>query len=73
MLVAETTTPDWEPEMKRAAGIITDRGGRTCHAAIIACEMEIPAVVGTADATAKLPNGTAETIPDSVKVTYFRR
>ncbi|WP_241503874.1 phosphoenolpyruvate synthase [Ferruginivarius sediminum] len=51
VLVADTTTPDWEPVMKRAAAIVTNRGGRTCHAAIVARELGIPAVVGTGDAT----------------------
>jgi pyruvate, water dikinase len=49
--VADTTDPDWEPIMKRAAAIVTNRGGRTCHAAIIARELGIPAVVGTGRAT----------------------
>ena len=62
ILVAETTTPDWEPVMKRAAGIVTDRGGRTCHAAIIAREMGIPAVVGTGDGMAKLHSGANVTL-----------
>jgi pyruvate,water dikinase len=62
ILVAETTTPDWEPVMKRAAGIVTDRGGRTCHAAIIAREMGIPAVVGTGEATTKLADGIDVTL-----------
>ncbi|HUO02905.1 MAG TPA: phosphoenolpyruvate synthase [Rhizomicrobium sp.] len=62
ILVAETTTPDWEPVMKQAAGIITDRGGRTCHAAIIAREMGIPAVVGTVDGMSKLRDGMAVTL-----------
>ena len=48
VLVADTTTPDWEPVMKRAAAIVTSRGGRTCHAAIVARELGIPAVVGAA-------------------------
>ena len=52
VLVADMTDPDWEPIMKRAAAIVTNRGGRTCHAAIIARELGIPAVVGTGDATA---------------------
>ena len=52
VLVADMTDPDWEPIMKRAAAIITNRGGRTCHAAIIARELGIPAVVGTGTATA---------------------
>ena len=50
VLVADTTTPDWEPVMKTAAAIVTNRGGRTCHAAIIARELGVPAVVGTGDA-----------------------
>ncbi|QKT04669.1 phosphoenolpyruvate synthase [Ectothiorhodospiraceae bacterium 2226] len=54
VLVADMTDPDWEPVMKRAAAIVTDRGGRTCHAAIIARELGIPAVVGTGDATQRL-------------------
>lgn len=57
VLVAETTTPDWEPVMKTAAAVITDRGGRTCHAAIIARELGIPAVVGAGDATHALTTG----------------
>ena len=52
VLVTEMTDPDWEPVMKRAAAIVTNRGGRTCHAAIIARELGIPAVVGCGDATA---------------------
>ena len=51
VLVADTTTPDWEPVMKTAAAIVTNRGGRTCHAAIVARELGIPAVVGANDAT----------------------
>ncbi len=54
ILVADTTTPDWEPVMKQAAAIITNKGGRTCHAAIVSRELGIPAVVGTEDATEKL-------------------
>src|SRR5688572_3146134 len=54
VLVTEITDPNWEPVMKRAAAIITNRGGRTCHAAIIARELGIPAVVGCGDATEKL-------------------
>jgi pyruvate,water dikinase len=50
VLVADMTDPDWEPIMKRAAAIVTNRGGRTCHAAIIARELGVPAVVGTGDA-----------------------
>ena len=57
VLVADTTTPDWEPVMKKAAAIVTNRGGRTCHAAIIARELGIPAIVGCNDATHAIPNG----------------
>ena len=59
VLVADMTDPDWEPVMKRAAAIVTNRGGRTCHAAIIARELGIPAVVGCGDATADDPRGPA--------------
>jgi pyruvate,water dikinase len=59
VLVADMTDPDWEPIMKRAAAIVTNRGGRTCHAAIIARELGIPAVVGCGDATRRL-EGVAE-------------
>jgi pyruvate,water dikinase len=62
VLVADTTTPDWEPVMKTAAAIVTNRGGRTCHAAIIARELGIPAVVGTGNATTALPDGTVVTV-----------
>ncbi len=62
VLVADMTDPDWEPVMKRAAAIVTNRGGRTCHAAIIARELEIPAVVGTRDATKVLRDGTTVTV-----------
>ena len=54
VLVAEMTSPDWQTVMKKAAAIVTDRGGRTCHAAILARELGVPAVVGTGDATARL-------------------
>ena len=56
------TDPDWEPIMKRASGIVTNRGGRTCHAAIIARELGIPAVVGTGDATRTLTDGRSVTV-----------
>jgi pyruvate,water dikinase len=56
------TDPDWEPVMKRASAIVTNRGGRTCHAAIIARELGIPAVVGCGDATEKIPDGAAVTV-----------
>jgi pyruvate,water dikinase len=62
VLVADTTTPDWEPVMKTAAAIVTNRGGRTCHAAIIARELGIPAVVGTGNATTAIPDGTVVTV-----------
>jgi pyruvate,water dikinase len=62
ILVAPATSPDWEPVMKIAAGIITDKGGRTCHAAIVARELGIPAVVGATHATEKLNTGTNVTI-----------
>jgi pyruvate,water dikinase len=62
VLVTAMTDPDWEPVMKRAAAIVTDRGGRTCHAAIIARELGIPAVVGCGDATAVLGEGQAVTV-----------
>jgi pyruvate,water dikinase len=62
VLVAGMTDPDWEPVMKRAAAIVTDRGGRTCHAAIIARELGIPAVVGSGDATSTLVDGMMVTV-----------
>jgi len=62
VLVADMTDPDWEPVMKRAAAIVTNRGGRTCHAAIIARELDIPAVVGTGDATKALDDGDEVTV-----------
>jgi len=62
VLVAETTSPDWEPVMKQASAIVTDRGGRTCHAAIVARELGIPAVVGAENATQLLEPGVAVTV-----------
>ncbi|KAB1646511.1 MULTISPECIES: phosphoenolpyruvate synthase [unclassified Pseudoclavibacter] len=62
VLVADITDPDWEPIMKRASAIVTNRGGRTCHAAIIARELGIPAVVGTGDATHALADGRSVTV-----------
>ncbi len=62
VLVADITTPDWEPVMKTAAAIVTNRGGRTCHAAIIARELGIPAVVGAGDATSAIQNGAPVTV-----------
>ncbi|NYE18063.1 phosphoenolpyruvate synthase [Microbacterium immunditiarum] len=62
VLVADMTDPDWEPIMKKAAAIVTNRGGRTCHAAIIARELGIPAVVGAGDATRTLQDGRDVTV-----------
>jgi pyruvate,water dikinase len=62
VLVTEMTDPNWEPVMKRAGAIVTNRGGRTCHAAIIARELGIPAVVGCGDATEKLVDGALVTV-----------
>ncbi len=62
VLVADMTDPNWEPVMKRAAAIITNRGGRTCHAAIIARELGVPAVVGCGDATEVLKDGMMVTV-----------
>nr|WP_035052314.1 phosphoenolpyruvate synthase [Andreprevotia chitinilytica] len=62
VLVSDMTDPDWEPVMKRAAAIVTNRGGRTCHAAIIARELGIPAVVGTGSATRVLKDGDLVTV-----------
>ncbi len=62
VLVADMTDPDWEPVMKRASAIVTNRGGRTCHAAIIARELGIPAVVGCGHATREIDDGTPVTV-----------
>ena len=62
ILVTDMTDPDWEPVMKRASAIVTNRGGRTCHAAIIARELGIPAVVGCGDATEQLKEGQLVTV-----------
>jgi pyruvate, water dikinase len=62
ILIADITTPDWEPVMKTAAAIVTNRGGRTCHAAIIARELGVPAVVGAGNATTVVPNGEKVTV-----------
>ncbi len=62
VLVTDMTDPNWEPVMKRASAIVTNRGGRTCHAAIIARELGIPAVVGCGDATEKLSDGLLVTV-----------
>lgn len=62
VLVTDMTDPDWEPIMKRAAAIVTNRGGRTCHAAIVARELGIPAVVGCEQATQKISDGQPVTV-----------
>jgi pyruvate,water dikinase len=62
VLVADNTTPDWEPVMKAAGAIVTNRGGRTCHAAIVARELGIPAVVGTGDITERVATGDVVTV-----------
>jgi pyruvate,water dikinase len=62
VLVTDMTDPDWEPIMKRASAIVTNRGGRTCHAAIIARELGIPAVIGCVDATKKISNNKPVTV-----------
>ena len=62
VLVADMTTPDWEPVMKTAAAIVTNRGGRTCHAAIIARELGVPAVIGCENATTAIASGSEVTV-----------
>jgi pyruvate,water dikinase len=62
VLVTEMTDPDWEPVMKRAAAVVTDRGGRTCHAAIVSRELGIPAIVGTGTGTSAMKTGEAVTV-----------
>jgi pyruvate,water dikinase len=62
VLVTQATNPDWEPVMKRAAAIVTDRGGRTCHAAIVSRELGVPAVVGAEGATERITTGQAITV-----------
>ncbi|MFZ5546624.1 MAG: phosphoenolpyruvate synthase [Pseudomonadota bacterium] len=71
VLVTDMTDPNWEPVMKRASAIVTNRGGRTCHAAIIARELGIPAVVGCGDATEKLQDGALVTVACSEGDTGF--
>jgi pyruvate, water dikinase len=61
-LITDRTDPDWEPIMKRASAIVTNQGGRTCHAAIIARELGIPAIVGCGDATTRLLGANQITI-----------
>jgi pyruvate, water dikinase len=62
VLVTEMTDPDWEPVMKRAAAVVTDRGGRTCHAAIVSRELGLPAIVGTGSGTSAIPPGEEVTV-----------
>ncbi|KAF0221556.1 MAG: pyruvate water [Geobacteraceae bacterium] len=62
ILLADTTTPDWEPVMKKAVAVITNRGGRTCHAAIVSRELGIPSIVGTNGATEKIRSGQQVTV-----------
>ncbi len=71
VLVSDMTDPNWEPVMKKAGAIVTNRGGRTCHAAIIARELGIPAVVGCGDATEKLADGALVTVVCSEGDTGF--
>ena len=71
VLVTDMTDPNWEPVMKRASAIVTNRGGRTCHAAIIARELGIPAVVGCGDATDTVPDGALVTVACSEGDTGF--
>ncbi len=69
IIVTEMTDPDWVPVMKRAAGIVTDRGGRTCHAAIVSRELAIPAIVGTKNGTVAIKNGELITLDCSAGAT----
>ena len=62
VLVTDMTDPDWEPVMKKAAAIVTNRGGRTCHAAIVSRELGIPCVIGTVEGTVKIPDGEEVTV-----------
>ena len=62
ILVADKTDPDWEPIMKKAAAVVTNRGGRTCHAAIVSRELGVPAIVGTEHGTELLHNGQTVTV-----------
>jgi len=71
VLVTEMTDPDWEPIMKIAAAIVTNRGGKTCHAAIIARELGIPCVVGTSNGTEKIKNGRSVTVSCAEGATGF--
>jgi pyruvate, water dikinase len=71
ILITDMTDPDWEPIMKRAAAIVTNRGGRTCHAAIIARELGVPAVVGCGNATAAIPDKSDVTVSCAAGETGF--
>ena len=70
VLVTHMTAPDWVPLMRRAAAIVTDSGGMTCHAAIVSRELGIPCVVGTGDATTKLRDGELVTVDATHGVVY---
>lgn len=70
VLVTEMTTPDYVPAMKKASAIVTDVGGRTCHAAIVSRELGIPCVVGTGTATSKLKNGQVVTVDGARGIVY---
>jgi len=71
ILITQMTSPDWVPIMKKAAGIITDHGGRTSHAAIVSRELGLPAIVGTNDGTTRIKNGQAITLSCSEGETGF--
>ena len=73
VLVTHMTAPDWVPLMRRAAAIVTDSGGMTCHAAIVSRELGIPCVVGTVDATAKLRDGELVTVDAGAGVVHRGR
>lgn len=71
ILVADMTDPDWVPGLRMAAGVVTNRGGRTCHAAIVSRELGVPCIVGTKDATEKLKTGERYTIDCSKGATGY--
>ena len=73
VLVTHMTSPDWVPLMRRAAAIVTDSGGMTCHAAIVSRELGVPCVVGTGEATRKLRDGELVTVDATHGVVYRRR
>jgi len=69
--VTDTTDADWEPTMKKAAAIVTNRGGRTCHAAIVSRELGLPAIVGSANGTERLEDDQLVTVPCAAGETGF--